>query len=155
MERKRLGETIVYVDESGFADDMPRQNGYAPIGERCAGKKNWYARGRTNVIGALVGSCLLTIGLFMGSINADVFLAWVTQDLLPKLPVSCTIVMDNAAFHKRLDIQKAIRDAGHTLMFLPSYSPDLNPIEHKWAQSKAVRRQKRCSVNSLFSNYDL
>jgi len=46
---------------------------------------------------------------------------WITQDLLPKLPSEC--VMDNASFHKRLDIQQSIRDAGHTFLFLPPYSP--------------------------------
>ncbi|CAK0776747.1 hypothetical protein CCP3SC1AL1_860001 [Gammaproteobacteria bacterium] len=93
--------------------------------------------------------------MLIGSINSEVFFTWVTQDLLPQLSSSCVIVMDNAAFHKRLDIQKAIRDTGHALMFLPSYSPDLNPIEHKWAQSKAVRRQKNYSIDSLFSDYVL
>jgi len=134
---------------------MPRKYGYAPVGERCFGKQDWYARGRTNVIGALIGSCLLTVGLFIGSVNANVFSAWVTQDLLPKLTTNCVIVMDNATFHKRSDIQKAIIDAGHILEFLPPYSPDLNPIEHKWAQAKSIRRKKNCSIDSLFSNYVL
>jgi transposase len=131
---------------------MPRTHGYAPVGERCFGKQDWQARGRINVIGALLASCLLTVSLFTGSINANVFFAWVEQDLLPKLPNNCVIVMDNATFHKRLDIQKIIQEAGHTLEYLPAYSPDLNPIEHKWAQSKARRRkQKKCSVDELFS----
>lgn len=131
---------------------MPRTHGYALIGERCFGKQNWHAKGRTNVIGALLASCLLTVSLFTGSINANVFFAWVEQDLLPKLPSNCVVVMDNAAFHKRMDIQKMIQDAGHTLEYLPAYSPDLNPIEHKWAQSKAIRKQKRCSVDDLFKS---
>lgn len=76
---------------------------------------------------------------------------WITQDLLPKLPSEC--VMDNASFHKRLDIQQSIRDAGHTLLFLPPYSPQLNPIEHKWAQAKAIRKQEHCSVPDLFTEY--
>jgi transposase len=80
-----------------------------------------------------------------------VFFAWVEQDLLPKLPSNCVVVMDNAAFHKRMDIQKIIQAAGHTLEYLPAYSPDLNPIEHKWAQSKARRKQRQCSVDELFS----
>jgi hypothetical protein len=71
----------VYIDESGFAHDMPRKSGYAPVGERCVGKHDWHAKGRTNVIGALLASCLLTVSLFTGSINADVFLAWTEQDL--------------------------------------------------------------------------
>ena len=59
--------------------------------------------------------------------------------------------MDNASFHKRQDIQEAITQAGHILEYLPPYSPDLNPIEKKWAQAKAIRRQKRCSVDELFT----
>lgn len=59
--------------------------------------------------------------------------------------------MDNAPFHKRQDIQEAITQAGHILEYLPPYSPDLNPIEKKWAQAKAIRRQKKCSVDELFT----
>jgi transposase len=130
---------------------MPRTHGYAPIGKRCMGKHDWHAKGRTNVIGALLSSCLLTATLFAGSINADVFFAWLSQDLLPKLPSNCVIVMDNASFHKHADSQHLIEQAGHTLEFLPPYSPDLNPIEHKWAQAKAIRRQKNCSIDELFT----
>ncbi len=60
--------------------------------------------------------------------------------------------MDNAAFHKRQDIQAAVKEAGLILKYLPPYSPDLNPIEHKWAQAKALRRKRRCDVDTLFSN---
>ncbi|CAG0940934.1 hypothetical protein BROC_01215 [Candidatus Brocadiaceae bacterium] len=131
---------------------MPRTHGYAPIGKRCIGTHNWHAKGRTNVIGALLSSCLITATLFTGSINANVFFAWLSQDLLPKLPQHAVIVMDNAAFHKRSDCQQLIERAGHTLLFLPPYSPDLNPIEHKWAQAKAIRKQKSCSPDLLFSH---
>jgi transposase len=130
---------------------MPRTHGYAPIGERCVGKHDWHAKGRTNVIGALLATTRLTVTLFTGTINADVFFAWLSQDLLPKLPPNSVIVMDNAPFHKRTDSQQLIEQAGHLLAFLPPYSPDLNPIEHKWAQSKARRRQKNCSVEEVFS----
>ncbi|WP_417911347.1 transposase, partial [Candidatus Electronema sp. PJ] len=58
----------------------------------------------------------------------------------------------NAAFHKRDDIQEAISSCGHELEFLPPYSPDLNPIEHEWAQAKALRKKYRCSVEELFQN---
>jgi transposase len=57
----------------------------------------------------------------------------------------------NAAFHKREDIKACIGNAGHTLEFLPTYSPDLNPIEHTWAQLKSIRNKTRCSVDGLFS----
>ncbi len=134
---------------------MPRTHGYAPVGERCFGKHDWHAKGRTNVIGALLAGCLLTACLFSGPVNADVFVAWITQDLLPKMPDKCVIVMDNARFHKRQDIGQAITQAGHVLEYLPTYSPDLNPIEHKWAQAKAVRRRYHCSVEEIFQRHNL
>ena len=146
---------MVYIDESGFAHDMPRKHGYAPIGKRCVGKHNWHARGRLNVVGALLVSCLLTVSLFSGSINANTFSAWVAQDLLPQLPPHSVVVMDNAAFHQRADIQQLFKQAGHILDYLPAYSPQLNPIERKWAQAKAIRQQKKCSVEELFKYYIL
>lgn len=146
---------------------MPRKYGYALHSERCLGIQDWHAKGRINVIGALVGSYLLTVSLFSGSINANTFYAWVAQDLLPKLPsnsVTSTssvhrIVMDNATFHKRADSRQLLEESGHKIEYLPTYSPDLNPIERKcdalslskWAQSKAIRKQKQCSVEELFT----
>ena len=117
---------------------------------RCAGTHDWHAKGRTNVIGALLSGLLLTVALFDFNMNADIFHGWVVQCLLPCVPENSVIVMDNASFHKRLDIQEDIKEAGHILEYLPPYSPDLNPIEHKWAQAKAIRRQKRCSCDELF-----
>lgn len=64
-----MNKPIVYIDESGFADDMPRLYGYAPIGQRCSGEKNWGARGRTNVIGALLSCLLLTVTLLTSYVN--------------------------------------------------------------------------------------
>lgn len=139
------------MDESGFAQDMPRIHGYALVGVRCYGLCDWNARGRVNVIGALIGTQLVAVGLFESTINADVFYAWTRHLLLPQLPPASVIGMDNATFHKRHDLQDTLLDAGHTLEYLPPYSPDLNPIEHKWAQAKAIRKQSHCSVDELFS----
>ena len=129
---------------------MPRQRGYAPIGQRCYGTCDWHAKGRTNVIGALLGSWLIAVGLFESSINADAFLAWTRQVLLPQLPPAAVIVLDSATFHKRADLQHLLRQAGHILEYLPPHSPDLNPIERKWAQAKAIRKQSHCSIEDLF-----
>ena len=129
---------------------MPRTHGYSKIGKRCFGSCDWHAKGRTNVIGALLSHCLLTTGLFDTNINADIFLAWVTQDLIPKLPEKSVLVLDNASFHKREDIKNAIKQAGHILEYLPPYSPDLNPIEQKWAQAKSIIRKLKCDTYTLF-----
>ncbi len=132
--------------------DAPRTHGYAPKGQRCFGIRDWHARGRVNAIGAILDFEFLTVELWECTINSDVFHAWLTQALLPKCPSQAVIVLDNAAFHKREDIQAAVHNAGHILEYLPAYSPDLNPIEHKWAQAKAIRRQHRCDPYHLFNS---
>ena len=125
------GRTIVYLDESGFARDMPRTYGYSVKGKRCYGTQDWHAKGRTNAIGAMTDFMLLTVALFEGNINGDVFYAWLVQELLPVLPDRAVIVMDNASFHKHNDMIEALEQAGHQLEYLPPYSHDLNPIEKK------------------------
>lgn len=146
---------IVYIDESGFATDSPRTRGYSKKGHRCYGLKDWHSKGRVNAIGALVGFTLLTICLFDSTINADVFYHWVNEELIGVLTEKSVIVMDNAAFHKREDIINLLESNSHTIEFLPAYSPDLNPIENKWAQAKAIRKKQRCSPSELFLEYNL
>lgn len=129
---------------------MPRTHGYSKKGQRCYGTHDWGAKGRTNAIGAIIGATLLTVSLFESTINSEVFTAWVQQDLIPKLPEKSIVVMDNATFHKQTEMQDALTTAGHTLLYLPPYSPDLNPIEKKWAHVKALRRKIGCSLDALF-----
>jgi transposase len=132
---------------------MPRTHGYSIKGQRCYGKHDWGAKGRTNAIGALIDRAIIAIGLITGSVNTEVFTSWVEQILLPELPKKSVAVMDNAAFHKGKDMQKILENSGHTLLYLPPYSPDLNPIEKKWAQAKQIRRTTDCSIDDLFVNY--
>ena len=66
-----------------------------------------------------------------------VFTTWVQELLLPSLNELTVIVMDNVTFHKDAATLQLIKAAGHIIEFLPPYSPDLNPIEHKWAEKKA------------------
>ncbi|BAP56513.1 transposase [Thioploca ingrica] len=76
-------------------------------------------------------------------------LAWVAPDWLPQLPPHSVVVMDNATFHNRADIQPLFKPAGHVLEYLPAYSPDFNPIEPKWAQAKAIRKQKTVQLRNF------
>ncbi len=91
--------------------------------------------------------------MFSSSIKSDAFYAWLTQDLLPELSAGAVIVMENATFHKRADMLAAIKEHGCIAEFLPPYSPDLNPIEKKWAQAKSIRRKLRCYIDELFYNH--
>ncbi|MGG2140246.1 transposase [Symbiopectobacterium sp. RP] len=109
---------------------------------------------QSRVQAPLLGTTLFAIGLFDININSNVFYSWVTQVLIPVLPKNSVIVMDNATFHKKHNIQQVIIEAGYMVEYLPTYSPDLNPIEHKWAQAKkerVVTIQRFCS-QSIWCN---
>lgn len=150
---KSEGRILSYIDESGFAVDMPRTHGYAKTGNRCYGTHNWNARGRENVIGALTNNSLTACGIVNGNVDSDTFNTWLEKILIPELPKNSVVIMDNAAFHKSLKTKEILSENGHELEFLPPYSPDLNPIEHKWAQAKTIRRKHNCSTFELFQKY--
>ena len=105
------------------------------------------------MIGALCGSWLITVSLLQGTINSEVFFQWVKQDLLKHLPERSVVIMDNATFHKRADTLALLEKAQHQVEFLSPYSPDLNPIEKKWAQAKACRRKHRCEIEDIFTEH--
>lgn len=79
--------------------------------------------------------------VFDGPINGCLFLAWVTQLLVPTLRPGDLVVLDNLGSHKSIAVRRAIRQAGAHLLFLPPYSPDLNPIEQVFAKLKALLRK--------------
>ena len=139
------------MDESGFKSDTFRPKAYAKRGTICTGVFDWNLK-QTNVIGAICQGKPFAFGLFACSINSDVFHAWVTQTLIPELPEHSVVVMDNATFHKRQDTLDALQDAGHIVLWLPPYSPDLNLIEKTWAWIKKLRREWRiaCVETLLF-----
>jgi len=136
---RRRGKELVYVDESGFAPTSTRRYAYAPKGQRvfglCAGER----RPRTSLLAARIGPTFTAPLLFSGSCNTALFNAWVAQELSPCLNASHVVVMDNAAFHKSATTQALITQTGATLLFLPPYSPDLNPIEQDFATLKKRR----------------
>ena len=136
------GYPIVYMDESGFESETIRPCGYAPIGTPCIDSYNWQAKKRTNVIGALYEKMLFALDYFEQNINGNIFYDWCRckSTLILSLKTECMIVMDNARFHKSKRIQKLLNRHGHRILWLPPYSPDLNPIEKKWAQAKFLRQ---------------
>ncbi len=90
------------------------------------------------------------VGLTTANVDSNIFYLWPERDLIPKPPAGAVRVMGNATFHWRADIIEIIAWAGHGLEFLLPYSPDLNLIEHKWAQAKARRRKTGVTVEGLF-----
>lgn len=91
----------------------------------------------SSVLYAII-SCLLYLNKH--HTNTQTVYDWLKHTLIPKLKQKCIIVMDNAPFHKSNNIKKLLNRHGHRVLFLPPYSPHLNPIEHKWGQSKSLRQ---------------
>jgi len=72
--------------------------------------------------------------------NGEMFLAWVQQGLAPRLQAGDLVIMDNLATHKNRGVREALEAAGARLLYLPSYSPDFNPIEPMWSKIKQILR---------------
>lgn len=92
------------------------------------------------MLGAMTATGVLTLGMIEAATSTEVFLAFVTQFLVPVLRVGDIVVLDNLAAHHSDSIREAIEAVGATLWFLPPYSPELNPIETFWAWLKECVR---------------
>lgn len=87
--------------------------------------------------------------VFEGALNGDLFQVYVDQMLIPSLKLGDIVVMDNLSSHKINGISEAIRAAGASVMYLPPYSPDLNPIELMWSKIKAILRKLKVRSKDL------
>lgn len=137
---------MVYFDETGFQQEAERPHGWAIIGKKVYGKISGNNRKRTNLIMAQRGKKWLAPMLFDKSCTHKTVNAWIEHVLLKELHENSLIIMDNAPFHNKPQIRSILETHGHTLLPLPKYSPDFNPIE----QSFAVLKKRR-----LFSNLSL
>ena len=131
---------------------MTRRYGRAPKGQRLIGyapNGHWKT---TTFIAALRCDRLTAPAVFDGPIDGESFLAYVRQVLVPTLRPGDVVIMDNLSSHKVDGVQQAIEAVGATRLLLPSYSPDLNPIEQVFAKLKAwLRKQARRSVDALWN----
>ena len=133
-------ENIVYFDESGFEEETCRSHGWAEKGKKIYGEVHGSKRKRTNLIMAQRRNQWLAPMVFDFSCNAETVNAWLQEMLLPELEQPSVIVIDNASFHKKDIIRDLLENRGHTLLPLPPYSPDFNPIEQSFAVLKKRRK---------------
>jgi transposase len=134
-------ERLVFIDETGAATNMTRRYGRCPRGQRLLTSVPWGHWKTTTFIAALRVDQVTAPCVFDGPIDGDSFRAYVEQCLAPTLRRGDIVIMDNLASHKVAGIREAIEAAGAELRYLPSYSPDLNPIEQLFAKLKALLRK--------------
>jgi transposase len=135
---------LVFLDETGVTTNLLRRYGRAPRGVRVYDDAP-FARWQTSTfIAALRVTGLTAPGVFDGAIDGPSFLAYVEQILVPTLQRGDIVIADNLSAHKVAGVRRAIEGAGATLVYLPPYSPDLNPIELCFAKLKAIVRAARC-----------
>lgn len=130
----------MFVDETWFNTQMSRYWGWAAKGEKIpeaipAG--HWRS---FTLLGAMTRSGLLATMTLEDATDTDVFLTFLEQVLCPKLQPGQIVVMDNLSAHKAPAVREKIEATGASLLYLPAYSPDLNPIEKCWAKIKLILR---------------
>ena len=128
---------------------MTRLRGRAPRGERLIDKIPHGHWKTTTLIAALGISGMRCSTVVDGAVNGDVFEAFVEHVLVPELRAGDVVVMDNLSSHKRERVRQLIEAAGARLVFLPPYSPDLNPIELIFAKVKQLLRSLACRTRDV------
>jgi transposase len=129
-------DRLVFLDETWAKTNMTRPRGRSRRGTRLIAAVP-YGHWKTTTFVAALRTMGLTAPLVIdGPINGDLFLAYVQQQLAPTLSPGDIVVLDNLSSHKRAGVRETIEGVGATLLYLPPYSPDLNPIEQAFAKFK-------------------
>ena len=131
---------LVFVDETWAKTNMTRLRGRSGVGERLVAKiphGHWKTTTLIAALGHRKMRCAMTID---GAVNRDAFEVFVEQILLPTLSCGDIVVMDNLSSHKGTGVKRLIESVGAKVLYLPPYSPDLNPIEMAFAKLKQLMR---------------
>ena len=129
-----------FIDETWASTNMTRTRGRSPRGERLVcpvPHGHWQT---TTFVAALGAGGMAAPMVIDGAMTGDLFVAYVEQVLAPVLRPGDVVVLDNLACHKRAGARRAIEAAGCGVLFLPPYSPDLNPIELAFSKLKGLLR---------------
>lgn len=134
-------DCVVFIDETSVKTNLTRQRGWSPRGARLVMDAPFGSWGTQTFIAGLSADALIAPWVIKGAMDGGAFAAYVEQVLLPELEPGTVIILDNLATHKNTAAAKAMREAGCWFLFLPPYSPDLNPIEMAFSKLKAHLRR--------------
>ena len=128
------------MDETGAKTNMTRRHGRAQGGQRVVDSAARGHRATTTLLSSVRLDGSIALMVIDGPTDAEVFAAYVQHVLVPSLHVRDIVVLDNLSPHKMGAVEAASRAAGSEVLFLPPYSPDLNPIEQMWSKVKSFLR---------------
>jgi transposase len=153
QRQPRLDPTrLVFLDETGTATNMARQRGRARRGQRLIGRVPHGHWKTTTFLAGLRSDAVTAPFVIDRAMNGAIFRAYVEQCLAPTLAPGDIVIMDNLAAHKVAGVREAIQAVGASLLYLPPYSPDLNPIEQMFAKLKALlRKAAERSIDGLWN----
>ena len=141
VARKTDSKRLVFVDEMGAHTSLSPLRAWSRRGERarCAGPRN---RGKnTTLLSSMSAEGMGPSLAITGAVDARVFEAYLERVLLPELAPGRIVVMDNLCAHKTQKVRELVEGAGCELLYLPPYSPDLNPIEEAFSKIKGILRR--------------
>ncbi len=145
-------EKLVFIDESGFRLGGTPRYGWAPRGDDAPGS---HVQGRwenVTMVGAMALNGFRGFMTIDSGTSTEVFLAFVEQQLVPKLRPDDVVVMDNLNAHKNARVIEAIEAAGVRVLFTPPYSPEFNPIEKAWGKMKDALRRLNTLTREAFDD---
>jgi transposase len=134
-------EKLVFIDETWISTSMTRRYGRAPRGQRCIDSAPHGQGETTTFVGALRRRSMTAPMVTDGPLDGETFLAYVQQFLCPTLQPGDPVILDNLSRHQVAGVEKAIGATGAPLLYLPPYSPHLNPIERFFSKLKALLRK--------------
>lgn len=144
-------DRLVFIDETGASTKMARLRGRALRGERCRAPVPHGHWKTTTLTAGLRRSGMVAPMVLDGPMDGACFRAYVEQVLVPELTPGDVVIMDNLPAHKVGGVRQAIEAAGASLIYLPPYSPDFNPIEMAYAKIKALLRKAAArSIDDLW-----
>lgn len=139
-------EQLVYLDESGVSTQMTRPYARCQGGQRIRDSVPGGHWKMLTILGALDHTGMLAAMTVDAPTDGDVFLAFLDQVLCPRLRPGQVVVMDNLSSHKVDGVRERIEARGARVLYLPPYSPDLNPIEKAWAKLKQLIRSAKARL---------
>jgi transposase len=147
-------EKLIFVDETGIdCKTIYRRFGRAIKGTPVHKVRQFTGNRRWNVLSAISWNGIVSYTVTENTTNTVDFNKFIGENVLPHVPAGSVIVMDNASFHNATELEALVELQGHKIIFLPPYSPDLNPIEISYSYAKSYLKER--VSKKYYSNTDM